>query len=220
MKIETIGCLRVQALWEQLLNSLPQNAEGPEGLGKIWEHEDAPRNPGQDPILKQGWRLEVIRNVEFQVPTGAEVIEVAAENSPTGKKYTLIRTDKSAVHVHEGAAWRHGHRAVIGNAHVCARVIWPKGAEERNDGAIAWRNYLLYVDITSANLPGNPSYELVVFPEGAERFPVLMLGVDDVEEGTDEPVRCWATRSANWKPAQEQQPSTGSDQLIAFYKTM
>ena len=55
---------------------------------------------------------------------------------------------------------------------------------------------------------------LEVYPEGSERSELIMLGETDDLDGT--PVTAWATRSANWKPARDNKPSVGSDQLLFF----
>ncbi|TAL51085.1 hypothetical protein EPN81_00930 [Patescibacteria group bacterium] len=214
MDIRKIGALRTLGLWEDLLGNLPQHAEGPEGLGRVWEHEDPPRTAGQDPVVKQGWRLAVVCGVEFNIPTEAEVIPVEAEQSATGQAYVLVRIDRTAVHLH-GVQIVDGR--VAGDVHVCVRVIWPKGAETRDaDDRTAWRNYILYVDIYPPSTSSEPTQTLEVCPEGSERDPLIMLGSQEVEEDTNKPVVAWATRSANWRPAQGANPSVGSDQLIIF----
>lgn len=213
MQIRFIGALRTLAKWEDLLATLPQHAEGSDGLGRIWENENPPRSAGQDPIVKQGWRLAVYRGVEFKILEDdvSEVIEVAANMSKTGKPYTLIRLGRTAMHLH-GVNVADGR--VVGDVHVCARVFWPKGADEReNDGSTKpWRNYLLYVDIYPSTT--EVTQRLEVYPEGSRRSALVMLGETDDLDGT--PVAAWATRSPNWKPTRGEQPSVGSDQLLFF----
>lgn len=224
MDIRKVGALRTLGLWEDLLGSLPEHAEGPEGLGRIWEHENPARVVGQDPVMRQGWRLAVVRGVSFEIPIGAdETVYVSAEQSATGKPYALVWIDQTAVHVHGGLTFVEG--VVEGDVHVCAKVLWPKGADERDgDGTKAWRNYLLYVDIYPT-AETEISQVLEVYPEGSDRAQLIMLGTSDTLDPQPElpgkpddptPVTVWASRSANWKPARGGNRSTGSDQLVFF----
>jgi hypothetical protein len=223
MEIRTIGALRTIAKWEELLDSLPVHAEGPEGLGRMWENEEAPRHASQDPLMKEGWRLAVVRGVEFVIGDAGDVtewIEVSAAESATGKPYTLLRIDRTAVHLHDVKV-KDGK--VVGDVQVCARVFWPKGADKRHDDgkSRAWRNYLLFVDIFPTKEEVTQTLE--VYPEGSERSELIMLGeTDSLETEVSDDVWeellviAWATRSANWKPATSKGASTGSDQLLFF----
>lgn len=223
MEIRKIGCLRTLGAWEDFLATLPQHAEGPEGLGRIWEHEDPPREDGRDPVVKQGWRIGVVRGVEFRLPRASGYREVPASESPTGRPYVLINVDRTAVHLHGGVAVERG--IVRGDVHVCARVFWPKGADERVEGKDGWRNFVLYLDFYPA-VSARIEHELEVFVEGSERSPLVMLGShetwDEAPELEGEPdsaemALCWATRSPNWRPARGQRAGAGIDQLLAFW---
>lgn len=215
MDIRKIGALRTIGEWEKLMATLPRHAEG-EGLGLMWENEVPPSVEGRDPTIRQGWRLSVERGVSFRPPKDAEIVQVPIEASPTGKPYTLVRVSRTAVHLH-GVEIRND--VVAGNAHVCLRVIWPKGADVREDDGVAkaWRNYMLYVDIYPTTDP--PKSRLKVYREGTERSPLIMLGSQETDEETGLLVTGWATRSANWRAAEHgyrARPSNGIDQLIAF----
>lgn len=209
MEVIVKGSLRVIRPWEEMLAALPQHAEGPEGLGLVWENEVAARTVGQDPTIKQGWRLGVYKGVEFTIPDEAEVAEVTS--GPAGP-YTLVKIDQVAVHLRNGLKITDGRR-VVGDVHVCARVFWPKGADEHLNGRAAWRNYLLYVDMVRSDEPLR--HDLVVHPEGVERAPVLMLGAQQAvegEQGEDLVITAWSTRSTNWHYGTE-----GSDQCLCLY---
>ena len=219
MEIHTIGCLRTLSAWEDHLATLPAHAASPEGLGRMWEHEDPPREDGRDPVVKQGWRLAVLRNVELRLPRASGYREVPAAQSPTGRPYTLVHVDATAVHLHGGLAVERG--IVRGDAHVCVRVFWPKGADQREEGKIGWRNYLLYLDFYPSS-SGEIEHELDIYPQGAERSPLVMLGREETVEEEGAPSRqalAWATRSSNWRSASGKRAGVGIDQLLVFLKT-
>ncbi|MBI2473146.1 hypothetical protein HYV70_01155 [Candidatus Uhrbacteria bacterium] len=213
MKVNTVGSLRQIAVWENFLAGLPAHAEGPEGLGRVWEHTDQARKEGNDDILKQGWRLDVVRGVEFIIPEEAE-IKIGLEH-PTAGRYTLVRIDRTTVHLREGVLIETDEddvKYVVGDVHVCARVFNPIGADAREPvegSGFAWRNYLLYLDVFPTT--EEVKTELVVHGDGTPRTPNIMLGRD--EDG----VVGWATRSANWKPSVDGELGPGSDQCLAFY---
>lgn len=217
--IRTVGCLRTLAAWEDFLTTLPQHAEGPEGLGLVWEHEDAPREDGRDPVVKQGWRLVVLRGVELRLPRASGYREVPASESPTGRPYVLVHVDATAVHLHGGLAIERG--VVRGDVHVCARVFWPKAADERTEGTVGWRNYLLYLDF-HPSASGKTEHELDIYPEGHQRTPLVLLGsVEQIESEGESPRQAiaWATRSFDWCPPRGAKRGGGIDQLLVFLKT-
>ena len=203
MEFGKIGDLNVNSDWEKLLASLPQQAVNAHGLGKIWEHIDPPRSDNSDPTVKQGWRLGVIPGVKFVVPQQAEVEVV--EESNVGS-YTLIRLGRNAIHLRDGVEVV--GNTVVGDVHVCARVFWPQGADVRQGGKVAWKNYLLFLDFFPP-VGDKVEHDLVVHREGTARDPIVMLG------GKKKGTVCWATRSANWKSSLD---GADSDQCLVFYK--
>lgn len=229
MDIRTNGGLRTLVKWEDLLATLPEHAKNIESLGRMWKLESPARRTGQDPTLKEGWRLAVVRGVEWKIPTDeTNVVEVGSEDSATGKSYTLVRIDRTAVHLHDGVKIVDG--VVTGDVHVCVRTFWPKGAEKRPEGTknIGWKNYLLFLDVYPTTT--HVEQTLDVREEGVQRSYCIMLGERDYEEedykeGEEEEddtnqgderefVVAWASRSANFSPSNR----TGSDQLLYFAK--
>jgi hypothetical protein len=181
----------------------------------MWENTSTPRGEGYETIVKQGWRIAVHTGVSFKVPRGAEIIPINADQSATGQPYTLVRLDRNAVHIH-GATMVNVRDIIVGNVHVCLRVIWPKDANVRGNGTSPWRNYILYVDIWPNS--ETATWHLKVYPEGTGRKKLIMLGEPETDE-FEQPVEAWATRSANWKPAWRGQASGGNDQLLTFGRT-
>ncbi|MFA4846059.1 MAG: hypothetical protein WC654_05880 [Patescibacteria group bacterium] len=216
MEIRTINCLHTMALWEDFLGSLPSHANGHEDLGLIWENTVPAKRVGQDPTVKQGWRLAVYKGVEFSIPDDAEIQEIAESSAGP---YTLVRIGHTAIHLRNGTKITDSGR-VVGDVHVNVRVIWPKDADKRQNGKAAWRNYLLFLDIFPTT-ESKITKELMVCEEGAKRSPLIMLGsqqeVDPNPEMEGEPdegivVTAWATRSANWRYGSDE----GSDQCICL----
>lgn len=215
IEIRTIGGLNTSLEWEDLLQRLPDPARGAEGLGKFWEREDPPRAAGNDPIVKQGWRLAIVRGVELRLPEDAEVVSV--RNEMVGE-YQFVRVHGVNVHLRDGLKFVDGR--VVGDAHVCVKVTWPKGAELRQSAdKPAWRNYFLSLDFHPTKEEATHAFR--VLPAGAPRKPLLMFGlceeVDDWEFGEVQTV-CYATRSANWRPPRGSKQGMGCDQCLCFYK--
>lgn len=216
MTTKKIGGLNTIAEWEELLKTLQGMAGGPEGLGKFWQREDPPRVTGQDPIVKQGWRLAVIRGVEFRLPEDASIL--STQNEVVGE-YQFVRVHGVNVHLRDGIKVVDG--AAVGDVHICVKVTWPKGAEERQFAKPGWRNYFFCLDIFPAT--EEATHVLWIFPENTPREREYMYMFDfsekvkDGELGTVQ-ARAWATRSANWRPPRGSEPGTGSDQCLCVYK--
>lgn len=221
METRTLGSLRTSIVWENRLDELPAKAGGDEGLGFMWRQQKAPAREWMDPTIHEGWRLAVVRGVRFTIPRGTEIIEVPASQSKNHTAYRLVKIGQIVVHLRDGLNFHDG--TLVANAHVCARIIWPDGAEKRkpNGANWQWRNYYLFLDLHPTTKE-EVSAILEVYPEGSKRSKAIMLGVTDTlyppkgEAGDPVEGVVWATKSADWKPAMRGNPSTGCDQLIFF----
>ena len=215
MRIAQTGSLKKSSVWEELLATLG-TAEGPEDLGKFWGHISPAREEGNDPLSVEAHRVQVIRGVEFEIPANSE-IRVGLKNAAADVTYTLIRVGKTSIHLRDGVVIEtdeDGVHFVRGDVHVCVRVFNPLGADTREPteegGRIAWRNYLMFLDILPLKKVEATEVEatdMYVFPEGEERNPVIALGVKQ-KGGV-----YWSSRSVHWNPIL----GTGFDQCICFH---
>ncbi len=199
-----LGSLKVLVHWEEFLRQIFAKTDDPTTpVGRLSIHEVPPRNPKHDARMTELFCVEDLGLCMLEIPKGTEVTNVEADKSPTGKAYDFLRLgDRSsgiAVHLHEGLLGDDG-LVVSGRVHMCVRTWWPKGADTRQEGRQAFKNYVYYLDITPwDDADAKPTKRVVLMDPAAPMY----SRAGALSFGDNKGQQIFATRSMDWNPHQE-----------------
>lgn len=195
---QIVGRLQTLVAWEEVIAPLSErdSSTSKDGTGLMWNKVVPAKQEGNDPMHMQGFVVRDLGHCILEIPEGAKVEKVEADQSPTNAAYYFVRLgDRNSgvsVHLHEGLV---GEASLVlhGRARLCVRTWAPEGAESRTSGRMAWKNYVFYLDFTPWEGEESPDRRIVVLDPTVAfytRPEPLMFGEGDNLD--------FATQSADW----------------------